>query len=215
MSGKSKKTAIVISVISLVVALVGGVPGVLEVYKYLTRSSVEVGFSEGQSFMCPISSDKAHLNGKMAVGFYDLYVMGRGSEPTPIKNIDFYLNHKGKWIKGTRFSIHRHRESDGKGGTWECILLASECCVIHVSGWDELLEGDVRKIEYVELGHHVRGTISYYFDLKANEIKECKKLKFVVTDYFDNEYTYVDQIPNFPLTFLDDGFEVIDKEFNQ
>jgi hypothetical protein len=215
MSKKLSRTAIVVSMISMLIALVGGIPGILEVYRYLTRSSIKVGFSEGQSFMCPIASDKAHLNGKMAVGFYDLYVMGLGSDPTPIKSIDFYLKHEGKWVKGTRFFIHKNRSTDSRGETSECILLASECCVIHVSGWDELLEGDVRRIEYVELGHHVRGTISYYFNLNKNEIRKCNQLKFIVNDYFDNKHTYVDQIPDFIFSFLDNGFEVIDKEFSK
>lgn len=215
MSKKLNRTAIVISIISISIALIGGIPGLIEIYKYLTRSSVEVGFSEGQSFMCPISSDKAHLNGRMAVGFYDLYVMGRGSEPTPIKNIDFYLKHKGRWVKGTRFFIHKNRGTDSRGETRECILLASECCVIHLGGWNELLEGDVRKIEYVQLGQHVRGTISYYFDLTKEEIKNCKKLRFVVTDYFDNECTYADDVPEVMLVFLDKGYEVIDRELRE
>lgn len=215
MSKKLNRTAIVISIISISIALIGGIPGLIEIYKYLTRSSVEVGFSEGNSFICPISSDKAHLNGKMAVGFYDLYVLGRGSDPTPIKSIDFYLKHKGKWVKGTRFFIRKNRSTDSRGETMECILLANKENVIHIADWNELLKGDGRKIEYLELGHHVRGTISYYFDLKEHEIRKCKKFKFIVRDYFDHEHTYIDVFPEEIFGFLNKNFEVIDRKFDE
>jgi hypothetical protein len=190
--------------LTLLVALIGGVPGAIAIWKSICRTSIKIAFDEEQSFICIVDSDNKIIHGKYCFGFYMLYLVGKGELPTTPKEVKFFIKKKRKWIDGNQVRI----ETSKIQGRDNCVTLDNGRKKIVLMNWFNLQPNNSELLHY---GAPIIGSIVFYFDLSLAEIKTCKYMKFVVEDYLGKIYKHKAKIKEKYFNLAEAGFKIIDK----
>lgn len=176
-------------IIALLIALLGGIPGIIGVVDYFKRSSLKIGFDPSNSLACKINSTVASISGKPAILLYLITITGKGFQPSYLREVRLALKTNGKWINGTQFAPSQRDETDKKGVTMKSLHLRFEKPNDHddifVANWDNFRPGQ-KGLGYGEPTHF---SYAAYFDIEANEFGRCQRLKIVVTDYLGYDYS--------------------------
>ena len=195
----------ILVIISLVIALLGGIPGIINVIDYFGRSAVIIDFDRDYSIVCGVKSKNENLNGRLAVLLYRMTVTGKGIEPSYIKKIKLELKSSSKWIGGEQFIPNQRDVTDYEGVTKKALTISvqkSSFENIYVGDWIDFTPGE-KSISYGE-----PSTFSYaaVFNIDTSAYREYKELKINVSDYLGNNYSEIvnisEYIEKFPRWFL-------------
>lgn len=187
-----KKNVPWMAILALVIALIGGVPGIFNVIDYFNRIEVKIVFDYENSTVCLIDSKNKDFENKFCVLLYRISVVGKGNHPSYIKDIRIAINYKGEWVEGKRFFPTQRKQTDKNGITKKCIqlnLINKEPVVIgFLADWKDFKP----QVKGLESGEPNTFSYAAMFDIKEN-YEDCSKLKITITDYLENEYKqYVD-----------------------
>jgi len=178
-----------LSIVALIIALFGGIPGIIGVVDYFKRSSFTIGFDPNNSLACRINSTTAYIGGKPAILLYRITITGKGLQPSYLREIRLELKIGGHWINGTQFAPLQRDETDIKGITKKALHLRfqkpNDHDDIFVADWVNFHTGQ-KGLGYGEPSHF---SYAAYFNIDPNEFGKCQKLRIVVTDYLGNDYS--------------------------
>ena len=178
-----------LSIVALVIALIGGVPGIIALVDYCKRSSIQIGFNPENSLACRIRSEIPTINGKPAILLYRMTVTGKGLQPSYLREINLSIKIKGKWISGWQFMPLQRDKTDKNGVTKKAVHLRLEKPDGHndilVASWEDFRRGQ-KGLSY---GEPTDFSYAAYFDIDANEFTQCRKLRILVIDYLNNKYS--------------------------
>jgi hypothetical protein len=88
---KNSNSSFVIAIISLVIALFGGVPGFLSIKNEFFKTNIDIEYDVKNTFLAKQVSENEDFFGKMVVGFFGIKLIGKNKVPTSVKSIDFYI----------------------------------------------------------------------------------------------------------------------------
>ncbi len=193
-----------IAIISLIIALVGGVPGILSVWNYFNRSSVKIMFDEKESLGCVIkNSQKPDLDGKLALLLYGVTIVGKGNQKFVAYDVNVQIYGNGKWYKGIRFyPVQKEiRKKNGQTSNAIRILVGplkltkrfpmtsyKRVILVH----DSLYICDWHNFEpgiSVGFGEPKTFMLAVYFPRAPVNLSIYDRLKIVVRDYIGNAYS--------------------------
>ena len=180
------KNPTVIAVLSLVIALVGGIPGFLTIKNDLFKARVDVAYDKEHTFLAMIASDQKERHGKRVIGFYGLRFFGSGETATTIKNIELYIKIGWRWVQGTRIDLHTNHFSGAERRS-DVILLGNKAEVLVLTE-SANFRGFLGQY-YIERGKTVPFNVAFMFDIHEREIEDSKRWQFVITDFADKKYT--------------------------
>ena len=178
-----------ISIVALIIALFGGIPGIIGVVDYFKRSLITIGFDPANSLACRINSTATSIGGKPAILLYRITITGKGLQPSYLREIGLALKINGQWINGKQFIPLQRDKTDKNGITKKAVHLRFQKPNGHdeifVANWENFHPGQ-KGLGYGEPSHF---SYAAYFDIDPNEFSKCQKLQIVVTDYLGNDYS--------------------------
>lgn len=180
-------------IISLIVALAGGIPGIITSVNYFNRPKINVSFDDKNSFIALLASDNKDHNGKKAIGFYEIKFVG-GETPTTVKNVQFFIKIKrnfisSEWVEGKQFSIHTNDFEDKKN----CIVFGGTERDIILTDWVDFKNNSINY--FIERGKASQFNVMFEFNNSLKEIKDASAWKFIVTDHYNNRQEIVVKHP--------------------
>lgn len=179
-----------IAIIALFLALVGGIPGIIQTCNHFSQPALSIVYDADNSIGCFIESDNAELNGKLVVILYRITTVGKGSKPVFIKELNLYLKCKDEWLKGEFLRPEIKEVSNKKGEIRNAIMLRHRngagviIDTTYVAGWINFSSGD-KSLKY---GEPEKFSIAIFFENHINEYDSCKKLRIHVADYLNNTF---------------------------
>lgn len=192
----------IITVITIMIALLGGVPGAINIIDYFGRSSVIIDFNKVNSFACSIKSENKNLDGRLSILLYRMTIAGKGLEPFYIKQIKIELKSDMGWIEGEQFSPTQKDVTDREGITMKAVGFSvknESFDFLYVEGWIDFVPGE-KSLSY---GEPVTFSYAAVFDINIKKYKDFKELRINVSDYLGNEYeeivdisAYMERSPN-------------------
>lgn len=178
-----------LSIVALVIALIGGVPGIIALVDYYKRSSIQIGFNQEQSLACRIRSETPTIDGKPVILLYLMTITGKRLQPSYLREINHSIKMKGKWFSGREFAPLQRDHTDKNGVTKKAVHLRLERPHDHlnilVASWENFRPGQ-KGLSY---GEPEDFSYAAYFDIDANEFTQCRKLRILVIDYLGNKYS--------------------------
>ncbi len=194
LAGLFRDSTTLIAWLSLCVALMGGLPGLISIKKEFFGTSVDVAYDKNRSFLAQLASDHKERFGKKVIGFYGIRFVGTRDFPLTIKNVQFYVRMGWRWVEGERIDLY----TNYFGPQGSVLVSGNTKDNLMLVGWVNFkpFGGDY----YIERGKTVPFNIAFMFDLPEREIANSTQWKFTVTDYADKKYTTTIDHPE--LTFL-------------
>lgn len=191
-------------ILTLLIAALGGVPGIILIIKAIYKTSIKVTFDEGQSFICPIDSDNDKINNQCCFGFYKLFLVGHGDKPTTPKAITFSIRKGCQWVEGSRIILKTHKIKDVDS----CAILSNGIDTIVIMNWCEFAASE----DALKHGEPLTKSVAFCFALTLDEIRKCKYMRFVIEDYFEKTYKSKVRIKPELYKSIEKNFKIIDKE---
>ena len=166
-----------LSLIALIIAFSGGLPGLITVINHFKTSKLLISFDKENSLACFMKSQNKDLDGKMAVLLYRLIITGKGRIPSYLDNVDIFIKKGFKWIKGENFYLTEYNVTDKNGDTAKCLILRKETVNdtinLFMASWKKYISGK----EKIEFGQPLKISVSSSFDISFDDYNKCKKLK--------------------------------------
>ena len=193
--------------VALIVAIVGGVPGLVSICQKYEKPRITVHFDKGHSFMAFVLSSKKEHFGKLALGCTNLWIVGE-RKITTFKDISCYLYIENNWYKGVREGlqttnrIRDHHTSDPMlilGNSKDNIIVRDWYSYRPSVDYFDLKEGKVHKI-----------CVSFLFDLDYKKLNNISKMKFVIEDFLGNNYEYEEKFDINLINCINKNIWVID-----
>ena len=198
-----------LSLIALFIALIGGVPGSILIYNSLkSPTSLVFKIETEQVFISKIVSDNEKVDGRACIGIYQLAITGKSNNPTTIKDIRAFIKHNNKWIEASQYYIHKQSSSRGNN----VIELSNGPEKVFLMSWNDNVIRESRvKIEF---GETIITSLTYFFDIKDEELPNISKLRLDFYDYLGRKYQYKYSILSKNLDAFNKGLFVIDYACN-
>jgi hypothetical protein len=193
----------IIAIIALFVTLISIL--VSSIKKLFSPTKIKVVFDKQQSFISRIASTNVKVNNKFCLGFYFIKLVGLKKNATSIKSIKVFLKMNNKWIEGNKVNIYIQQKEHEQKGNIDCLVLANSSDAIVLMNWKDISEMMNKAINYGEVQI---GSAVYIFSESYEQIKEAKKIKFLVEDNFDRKYRFTSK-PEL-IDALKKNFSVID-----
>ena len=181
---KMLKNPTVIALLSLIVALVGGIPGLMSIKRDIFKTRVDVSYDKEHTFLTRIVSDQKARHGKRVIVFYALRFFGSGEVPTTIKNIELYVKIGWRWLKGTRIDLYLNKFPGQTNGS---IVLGNTIESWVIVDWTNF-RGFLGQY-YIERGKTVPFNVAFMFDIDESQIENSRKWQIVITDFAEEKYT--------------------------
>jgi len=207
---KSKPLSWKVPLVTLAIALIGGVPGILQCVEYFNKTSARIFYDSDNSRFIPISSRNAGLSGKTALILLRIQVVGAGEKDTHIANIATSAYYKGKWIPGTRLHPKLDEWTDAQGISKKYITVKhkkdEDTTVVTHMAWRKFEPG-----RYT-LGYGEPTEFSYacYYNIPAEQRREITKLRIRIYDYLGSSYEIVERTESMMLEDLKDAVLLAD-----
>jgi hypothetical protein len=195
-SGKPepKKESPWVAWLALVIAILGGVPGLISTADYFKRSSLKIQFDAAQSLACGLQTDNTNLINKLAIVLYRINVTGGGLQPAFVRDLKIEARINKKWIIGSHIAPKLFDEKDLFGNVVKAVLvkwrqgapLLVKEAPIHLVHWNEKWNEIGTALQY---GEPLNFSYAAFFDVDQSQFQYCDRIKLVVTDYLGHEYT--------------------------
>lgn len=183
-----RRLSIITSLVALVIAFAGGIPGILGLIAFCNKTSARIVFDSDNSRFVPISSDNAQVAGKTALILLRIRIVGTGEKDAHIANVTTSVFYKGKWISGVRLHPKVEQQTDSKGISKKTITVTHkkppDTTVVTHMAWQEFEPG-----RYA-LGYGESTEFSYacYYDIPGKDRYPISKLRVRIYDYLGNSY---------------------------
>ena len=178
----------IIAILGFVVALIGGIPGILEIRNKWKRSAFEVLFDKENSLACFVRSPIAERKGKLAILLYRVTVVGKGSSPSFLSKIQAHVQCNGKNILGSQFHPFQFSKTDKEGIAKEAICISIGASPkpdrLFLGDWSNFKPGS----SGLEYGQPLSFSTAFCFDVSSDEYANCKSLKIELFDYHGTGY---------------------------
>lgn len=184
------KSTSLIAWISLMVALLGGVPGIISIKNDLFKTAIKINYDKNNSFIALLISDKQDRYGKMVIGFNGLQFIASGEDPTTVTNIRFYIKVNKKWIEGKRIELQTNQFG---GERSRGLVTGNSIQIITLLKWTDFK--DFYGNYYIDPGKTLNCKAAFMFDLSANDIENSNKWKFIATDHLSKEHSTIIDSP--------------------
>jgi hypothetical protein len=177
--------------ITLSIALIGGIPGILQLMQFFNKTSAKINFDSDNSRFIPISSHNTELDGKTALILLRIQIVGAGEKDSHIAGITTSVYYRNEWIHGVRLYPKLGEETDSEGTLRKYISILhkrdGDTNVLTYLNWREFEPG-----RYV-LGYGEATAFSYAcrYDIPAKDRFAISKLRVRVYDYLGNSYQTV------------------------
>jgi hypothetical protein len=180
---------------ALVVALFGGVPGLISVLDFLKRNSLAVHFDAGKALACPLGINDARHTNKLTMVFHNLTVAGRGLQPSYIREVTLEGRFDGAWALAWHIRPKLFHGSNDFGSFTNAAHLRPTTVpgdTIVLMNWQDITYG-VKGLTY---GEPLSFSYAAVFDVDVKRLDRCDKLRFTVIDYLGRRYRKVVPVPN-------------------
>ena len=172
----------------MIIAAVGGVPGIIGIINLYKKSSIKIDFDDKNSMVCIIDT-KTNLRNKLAVLLYSITITGKGVQPSYIAEILVAVRKEKQWVQGKRFIPSQSDKKDPNEITKKAVHLRferprEETDNIYIASWNDFAPGQIG----LKYGEPVIFSAGFYFDLERQDLEKIDKLKIIVTDYIGNTY---------------------------
>jgi hypothetical protein len=176
-----------ITVLALLIAILGGVPGLFALRDYYYRSSIKIEFDGQQSVACRIKSND-HLKDKLSILLYNLTIVGKGIQPAYLRDINLAIKVDGNWLQGAKFFPAQANQTDKTGVTMKAVHLRLEKQTDHddifIAGWNDFVPGQ----SGIQYGQPSKYSVAAAFNMNEKAFSEATHLRLTITDYMGNEY---------------------------
>ena len=202
---KEQKISIIISAIAVLIALVGGVPGFISIYRSIKNPTALIFEIEPeQVIISRFSSKNKNVDGKACIGIYQLSITGKSNNPTTIKKIEALVKIKNKWIEANQYIVCK-QESSCRSNV---IKLSNGIEKIFISAWNDntIRESKVK----IEFGETVITSLTYFLDISDQELYNINKIKLEIQDYLGRKYYYKYNITDKNFNGIRKGLYIID-----
>jgi len=189
---KNKRLSLIISLIALAIAFVGGIPGILALNTFLNKTSAKIIFDPANSRFASISSQNAQKDGKTALVLLQIRVVGTGELDAHIANVTTFVCYKGKWIPGIRMSPKLSEQTDSNGILKKYAQMKykkdMDNSVVFNMAWKEF--GKEFEPGQYALGYGESTAFSFacYYDIPGEDRYAITKLRIRIYDYLGNSY---------------------------
>lgn len=177
----SIKSTSLIAWLSLIVALLGGVPGIISIKNDIFRFKIEVNI--GEALLTPLISINKDRFSKNVLCFRSMRLVGDGEKATSVRDIRFFIDIKDKWVEGKRIDIRLNKLGIMKTPG---LILGSTNDTLCIADWIGF-KGFLGEY-YIEPGKTVPIDIVFMFDLPEKEILNADCWKVVVYDHHGEKY---------------------------
>lgn len=190
------KYKILAAVLTLIIALMGGVPGGIAIWQYIFRVEAALLRQPQQMIFCFINSDLPALSGKPAVLLTRLAVVGKGRELFFVRDFDVEIRCGGQWLQGRLFVPRIRNITDRNGETMPAVTIVrypkykAEIDTLYVGGWIRFSPSDTSD-KGLRYGESQWFSVAAYFDALPDSCTFCDRLRVDVIDYLDNRSTTV------------------------
>ncbi len=178
----------ILPIAAVVVALLGGIPGIINIINHFKTTKLDVQFDEKNSIACYIKRNNNKLDGKLSLLLYRLTITGKGLVPSYVKTISLYLKVNKRWLDGENFIPTEYSVKDKNDVENRCLVLirqnADDKLVTFLGSWKNFRSGE-EKLEYGQPLVISQGAV---FDISYDDYDKCEKIKILVTDYLGNRY---------------------------
>jgi hypothetical protein len=167
--------------LSLVIALVGGIPGAIAIKNDLFKKRVAISYDRNNTLLARLASDHKERFGKRVIAFYGMRFVGAGEVPSTIKRLQFYVKIGWwKWIEGARIDLYTNTVK----GKRDNLIAGSNKDSLVMTEWVNFKE--YSSDYYIERGKTVPFNVAFMFD--SPEIENSNKWQFIITDFADEKY---------------------------
>jgi hypothetical protein len=209
------RCSITISIISLVVAAVGGVPGFLALKSYIDRSSARINFDVENSIICKTANSPAPMyEDKLAILLYSVTIVGTGNDKFVAYDVVISVGSNGIWYNGIRFIPVKHTVTDKNGSTSRVLqayvgvkkptiqrpvpeqtgIIGTIGDTVNFCEWDDFSPG-----ASVGFGEPTEFDVANYFPNPPFDLSAVDRMRITVLDYLGNAYS---EEYEFPKQFL-------------
>jgi hypothetical protein len=209
---KQKQQNTWIAWLALVVAFVGGVPGLINTADYFRRNSLKINFDSAQSVACGIQTDNPKVANKLAVVLYRINITGHGMHPMYLRELRIELKINNNWIVGSHIVPKLFTVTNILGTEVKAIHLRTveptATMTLVLEEWNEIGPNS-RSLQY---GEPLNGSYAAIFDVEQQQFQHCDQLRITATDYLGHEYESVLQTTPFMKRSYAHTFLVLDGE---
>lgn len=200
-----------VTVLTLVIAIIGGIPGFIGIINHLNKSRLQINFDPERSLIVVIDSDSDQINQKIALILFDVIITGKAAGPSFLKEIIVYLRCNKKWFKGTPFRPKKkdHTLPDGQKIKAPILRNIQSNDRVILLDWENYNPYNSKALNY---GEPLRICSIFFFDATPAEFEQRNLIRIEAIDYLNNRYDYdigkdfLDSpgVRNYRLTVLDD-----------
>ena len=212
---ESKKENLWVAWLALVIAIIGGVPGLISTVDYFRRSSLKIQFDAAQSIACGLQTDNARLTNKLAIVLYRINITGGGLQPAFVRDLTIKARINKKWIVGSRITPKLFDETDQLGNVvkaarvkWQQVTPSLVTVTpVHIQHWNEKWNEIGATLQY---GEPLNFSYAAFFDVDQSQFQYCDQIKLLVTDYLGHEYTTLAEATALMKQWSSSSFLVLD-----
>lgn len=174
--------------ITLIIALVGGVPGVLQSIEFFNKTSAKILFDPDNSRFIPISSHKKELADKTALVLLEIKVVGAGERSIYIAGLTTSVYYEGRWIRGIPFFPELHEKTDSEGIAKRYLKVThkrdEDTTVVTYMNWNAFKAGQ----NVLSYGEPAAFSYVCYYDIPGEDRHAISRLRVRINDYLGNSY---------------------------
>jgi hypothetical protein len=206
---RNKPRSLLFTFITLIIALLGGVPGTIKIYEFFHKTSAKIVFDYDNSRFIPISSHKPELNGKTVLILLRIRIVGTGEKNIYISDIKTSVCYRGNWIKGIRLYPKQNAPTDPNGPLKKYIKMEHKSnadTIVTNMAWNEFKPAS----QALSYGEPTEFSYACHYDIPGNDRYAITKLRVQIYDTIGNKYETVINTESMMLENLNDVVLIAD-----
>lgn len=207
--GQKSKYTWIIPMITIIIAVPGGIFGFLQIRDYNNRTKAVINFDPDNSRFLILSSNDDRKNGKTALVLLRTEIVGAGEKEFYINKIVTSVFCNNKWFSGLPLHPKIIAKTDSVGITKNCIVQkhfkGEDTHIIYLVWSEDKPEGYPLKE-----GQPIRLSYACYYDIPAKDRYSITKLRVEVQDFLGNRFKTVVKTDSLMYKKLGDVFLELD-----
>jgi len=199
----------IIPVITIIIALIGGYPGFLQILDYYCRTKAKINFDPDNSRFLIVSSNDERKNGKTGLIVLQTEIVGAGEKEVYINKITTSAFYNNKWISGLSLHPKLSAKTDPNGITKQYIVFkhyrGEDTYTTYVK-WRE----DKPEAYPLNYGQPVKLDYACYYDIPAKDRYAITKLRLEVHDFLGHRFHTVVETDSLMFKKMGDVFLELD-----
>lgn len=181
--------------LTLSIAIVGGIPGLISVKDYFGRTSLKLDFDRSRSIACAVQSENPYESGKLAIVLLRVSVTGGGTTPVFVQGLKLEARMGGQWFSGRHVIPQYFNYTNEMGFSERGVHMGMKRephykMTGFFSKWEEL----GANTEPLEYGQPREFSYAAVFGAKPEAFEKCDMLRITVQDFLGHEQS-LDFVP--------------------